>query len=324
LAISVLLLAAIVWFIGFQDIINVVINIKLEFFVLALFFYILLTFGMAYRISFILSNLGENLKLLKVAPSNLAGLLASDFTPARIGYFFTAFSISSNTGIAIEKTTISILGPQLFDFLIKAVSAAILTIVILSTVGTSNILINALVVLVTLSGILFAGLLVFHPPFLTLLAPFEFFPFVHAAFGFLRRMHAHSNTILSIKWQIILITICTWTIKGIEWFFLSRALGIVLSGNTVYDLVFMMIFQAAITIIQFIPSPTIAGAGASEAAFAVVLLPFGVAFETAVAFGFLTRVTMIIVDIFSLPVIVSYLQKHGVKKTFEKIGEMGH
>jgi len=309
---------------GFDKIIGVILNANPLFLAFALIAYTTLTFVMAYRITVVLKSMGEHLPLRKAAPSNLAGLLASDFTPARVGYFFTAFSLSSRFKIATEKTIMAIFGPQLFDFLIKAVSAAILSAIIVARFGADGILINVILIAMVLCGIFFAGLLVFYPPFLGMLAFMEKLPLVSWAFGFLRRMHLHSDKILSVKWPVIGITGVTWVIKGLEWFFISRALGISVTGNPLTDLLFMMIFQAAITIIQFIPSPTVAGAGASEAAFAAVLFPFGVPVQNAVTFGFLTRMTMIVVDSFSLPVILEYLHKHSAEGTLDKLLRFEH
>ena len=266
----------------------------------------------------------ESIPLNQLIPPNLAGLLASDFTPARIGYFFTAFSISSRNKVPLEKTMAAIFGPQLFDFLIKVASAAILTAIIVSKIGANNILINIVIILAAFFGIVLAGLLVFWPPMVRILSPFERFPFVPKVFSFLRGMHEHSSSVFSVKWKIIAITAFTWMAKGLEWLLLAKAIGITITGNPLYDLLFMMVFQGAITIIQFIPGPTIAGAGASEVAFAIILLPFGVPFEASVTFGFLTRLTMIIVDVFSLPVIVQYLHKHSMEGTLDKLLKMEH
>jgi len=324
LAVSIALFAALFYFIGIDKMAAVLASAKPEFFALALLVYATVTFAMSYRVKVVLASMGEKLGLAQIAPHNLAGLLASDFTPARIGYFFTAFSLSSRHKIKLEKTFIAIFGPQLFDFLIKAISAAALTVFIVQRTGTSNILINIVVVAAALAAILFAGLLVFHPPALERFAFLEGLPFASRAFGFIRRMHQHSDRILAVKVEVVCLTMATWTLKGLEWLLISRALGISVSGDALHDLAFMMVLQGALTIIQFIPSPTVAGAGASEAAFAVVLIPFGVPFESSVTFGFLTRMVMIIVDAFSLPVIISYLRGHTLDKTMEQIGRMEH
>jgi len=319
---SLAFFAAIIYLVGFGKIYSVLRTARLEMFALALLAYVSVTLIMSYRLKTVLASMGERLGMRQVAPSNLAGLLSSDFTPARMGYFFTAFSLSSRFSIKLEKTIAAIFGPQLFDFMVKVASAAILSALIISRAGASGIMINVIVIAVASGAIIFAGLLVFHPPALALLSPFESLPLAPKAFGFLRRMHEHSASVLSVKWQVIWISLLAWLMKGVEWLLLSRAIGISVTGDMVYDLLFMMVFQGAITIIQFVPGPTIAGAGASEAAFAVVLLPFGVPFETSVAFGFLTRLTMIVVDVFSLPVIVEYLHKHSMEKTLDKLSSL--
>jgi uncharacterized protein (TIRG00374 family) len=324
LLVSLAIFVAVLWLVGAGRIYDTLLGAKPELLILALLAYVSVTFVMAYRIKFVLSGIGERFNLMQVVPSNLAGLLASDVTPARAGYFFTAFSLSSKFNLSLEKTVTVIFGPQLFDFLIKVLSAIVLTLMVISLVGAGGMVLNILLICVALGGLLFAGLLVFHPPSLRHLSFAERLPAVPALFSFLRRMHAHSGRILELKWGILGLTLATWLLKGVEWLCLSRALGISVTGSLTGDLVFMMIFQGAITIIQFIPTPTLAGAGASEAAFAVVLLPFGVPFASSIAFGFLTRLSMIVVDSLSLPVIVAYFHKHSVERVLERIVGLGH
>jgi uncharacterized protein (TIRG00374 family) len=324
LLVSLAIFAALFWLVGAGRIYETLLGAKPELLALALVAYSAVTFVMAYRIRYVLAGMKEKLSLMQVVPSNLAGLLASDFTPARAGYFFSAFSLSSKFGIATEKTVTAIFGPQLFDFLIKVFSAIALTLLIVSKVGAGSVALDILVVCAALGAILFAGLFVFHPPFLELFSFAERLPVVPILFSFLRRMHVHSGRVLDLKWGVMGLTFLAWMLKGTEWLFLSRALGISVTGSLPTDLVFMMAFQAAITLIQFVPSPTLAGAGASEAAFAAVLLPFGIPFETSVAFGFLTRLSMIVVDSLSLPVIVAYLHKHSMESILERISGLGH
>jgi uncharacterized protein (TIRG00374 family) len=322
--VSLILFVAVFCLAGAGSIYGVLLGAKLQLIILALLTYISVTFVMAYRIKFVLAGMGERLSLMQVAPSNLAGLLASDFTPARAGYFFTAFSLSSKFGLTTEKTITAIFGPQLFDFLIKVLSAIALVLIIASKFGAGGMPLDLLLVCIALGAVVFAGLLVFHPPVLKPLSFAERLPMVPALFSFLRRMHKHSGSILALKWSVLLLTLGTWLLKGVEWLCLSRALGISATGNLFWDLAFMMMLQAAITIIQFIPSPTLAGAGASEAVVAAVLLPFGVSFEASVAFGFLTRLNMIVVDSVSLPVMVAYLHKHSMERVLGRISGLRH
>lgn len=322
LILSLAIFAIIFYLVGFDKIAAVLANTRPDFFVLALLAYIILNFIIAYRIKIVLESIGDRLSTFQIFKSSLAGMLASDFTPARAGYFFTAFSLSARHKIAFEKTLLAIFGPQLFDFMIKVTSAAILLYLIISVSGRGDILVNAIILTIFAGAVVAAALFVFYPPLLKALSPFEQLPFAPFVFGFIRRMHLHSGKVLAVKWQILAVTMAGWALKGLEWFLLSKALGIQLSGDPVADLLFMMVFQAAVTIIQFLPIPTLAGAGASEAGFAAALLPFGVPLETAVAFGFLTRIVMIVVDSFSLPVLLDYLHNHSLESSLDKIFKM--
>lgn len=314
----------IIYLTGVDKIFEVLATIKLEFILVALLIYLLINLLMSTRIKIVLASFGDNFAILKIFPSNLAGMLASDFTPARMGYFFTAFSLSSRFKLPLEKTMIAIFGPQLFDFLIKVTSASILFIFLVDKLGAGNLLVNVFVLLFVLTGIIGAGLAVFYPPFLNYFKFFERFPIVPAIFAFLRKMHLHSNKVLAVKWQVIGVTFLSWFFKGLEWLILSKALNISIFNDILFDLAFMMIFQAAITIIQFLPIPTLAGAGASEAVFAAIFAVFGIPIATSVTFGFLTRFVMIAVDMFSLPILVDYLHNHNLEKALGNITKIKH
>ncbi|MFH1521136.1 MAG: lysylphosphatidylglycerol synthase transmembrane domain-containing protein [Candidatus Micrarchaeota archaeon] len=324
-----LILSFVVFFIiiyvtGIDKILEVLATVKLEFVLLALLVYVLVNLLMSTRIKIVLDSFGDKLTSSQIFPSNLAGMLASDFTPARIGYFFTAFSLSSRFKLPLEKTMIAIFGPQLFDFLIKVTSASILFVFLVDKLGAGNILVNIVVLLFVLIGVIGAGLAVFYPPFLNYFKFFEKFPFVPTIFAFLRKMHLHSEKVLSVKWPVIGVTFLSWFFKSLEWFILAKALSISIFDDLLLDLGFMMIFQAAITIIHFLPIPTLAGAGASEAGFAAILVVFGIPLATSITFGFLTRFIMIAVDIFSLPVLTGYLQTHNLEKSLGTLTKFKH
>ena len=142
LSISLAIFVAIFYIIGADKIINSLMHARFEFIILALVAYILVNLLMSLRIKVVLDSISDELSTLKILPSSLAGMFASDFTPARVGYFFTAFSLSSRFKIPLEKTTISIFGPQLFDFLIKAVSASVLFLFLVDKLGAGNLFVN--------------------------------------------------------------------------------------------------------------------------------------------------------------------------------------
>lgn len=325
LLLSLLLIYAVIYFVGSEKVFSVLLGTDLPLFLAAVLSYLAVNLLMSIRIKVILQKMGNNLKLKDIFQSHLAGMMASDFTPARVGYFFTAFSLTSRFRVSLEKTIMSIFGPQLLDFLVKVFSALLLVFFMAGALGLGedSIILNLVFLLVFLAAVIFTGLLLFYPPFLQKFSFLNSLPLIPKLISFLQLMHNHAKSVLDVKLEIILIGIASWIIKGLEWLLLAWALGIFVGGDWVSSLFFMMVFQAAITILQFLPLPTVAGAGASEAGFAAILYVFGVTPEAAVSFGLLTRLIMIIVDSFSLPVIMAYIKTHTIDETFRKVEEVG-
>lgn len=336
--ISVLFIALIVYFAGYKKVFSVFSEIDLILFLSAVVMYIVVNLLMSLRIRLILSRMGKCLSMKQIIPSHFAGMVSSDFTPARVGYFFTAFSLSSKYDIPVEKSIMSIFGPQLLDFIVKSLSAMILVFLMAGALGLGDdgILLNVFFLFAFIFAVIFSGLLLFYPPFVNRLekgilektavlpagASSSFTVVVSKSFSFLKLMQNHSKSILELKAEILLIGILSWIAKGFEWLLLAWAVGITLGTDFIYSLGFMMVFQASITILQFLPLPTIAGAGASEIGFAAILHLFGVSPDTAVGFGLLTRMLMIAVNSFAFPVVFEYLGKHSFGETIRKLKEM--
>ena len=159
LLLSLIFFITILYFVGIDAIINIIANAKVEWLIAAVAIYITLNFSMSYRIKIVLESIGDKLTPLQILPSNFGGMFASDFTPARAGYFFTAFSLSSKYKIPTEKTIVAIFGPQLFDFLIKATSAAILTYLIVNAVDFDGFLFNALLIIAVFAAVIFVTMM---------------------------------------------------------------------------------------------------------------------------------------------------------------------
>ncbi|HUW85528.1 MAG TPA: lysylphosphatidylglycerol synthase domain-containing protein, partial [Methanoregula sp.] len=69
-------------------------NLDIRFILLAGLCYLLNNLLMAYRIKRILFALGENIRFRLVFFSHMAGMLLSDFTPARSGYLYVALALN--------------------------------------------------------------------------------------------------------------------------------------------------------------------------------------------------------------------------------------
>ncbi len=324
LLLSLLLIFLVIHFVGSEKVFSVLLGIDPVLFLAAVAAYLTVNILMSLRIKVILSKMGSQLKIQNVFPSHLAGMVASDFTPARVGYFFTAFSISSRFKVPLEKTMMSIFGPQLLDFFVKSFSALFLIFMMAEALGLGEdgLLFNVLFLLVFLLAVLFSALLLFYPPFLEKFSFLNSLPLLPKMMSFLKLMQNHAQGILDAKLEIIVIGIFSWIAKGMEWLLLAWALGISTGGDFFHSLFFMMVFQASITILQFLPLPTLAGAGASEVGFAAVLYVFGVTPEAAVSFGLLTRILMMVVDSFAISTVLEYIRTHPFDETFRKLAEL--
>ena len=127
---------------------------------------------------------------------------------------------------------------------------------------------------------------------------------------------------MEIKLEIAAISIASWITKGIEWYLIGRAIGLIMGDDLIYSIGFMMILNASITLLQFAPIPSVAGAGVSEAGVVGILYFFGIEPSSAISFGILTRMIMIIQDGFGVGFIIEYFRKHSLAKIWSKIKDI--
>jgi len=295
---SIIILLILFYFVNVEWLISILFAANPTYLFLAILFYFILNVLMSLRIKTILKELGNNISLKAAIIADFTGMLASDFTPARSGYFFAAFDLSRRLKLPLEKTMISIFGPQLLEFVIKTLCVGILVIFVLNQFSvfenhTAPILLSAVFVLVV---ILFFSALLFSKKLLSRCSFIKKLPFGKKLFSLFHLMQDNSNVLLKKKWAILSLTVGSWFFKTCEWFCLAKALNISLFEQPLVEFLFIGIFQASITFIQFMPVPTLAGAGTSEAAFAGILFLFGIPLELGLAFGLLTRGLMIFVD----------------------------
>lgn len=298
LAISLAIIAAVLYLVDVEKVLAAIAGAN-PFFILAAFLaYFGINLGMSTRIRVILAEMGHRISAGSALMANFAGMLVSDFTPARSGYFATAFVLTANEKIPLNRSIVSILGPQLFDFMVKVGAGGIAIIYIFHKLNLGEgSLAGMLAGVVALAGMLVFGvLLLFSKRFLVALKLLERLPFGEKIYGELARMQHNATAVKKVIWAILILLAVTWTLKGVEWYFLGMGLGME-PRIDFHPLIFYMFLQPLITMLQFIPTPTLAGMGLSEAGAAAILALFGVPMHVAVAFAILTRSLMIIVDL---------------------------
>jgi len=326
IGITILIFALILSIFDISKIAEIILKSNYYLIICALGVYTAVLITMSVRLREVLKELGYFPKFIQIFKSNLAGMLASDFTPARSGYFFTAFSLSAKEKIPINDSILTILGPQLFDFTIKAFSLVMVIMIVIDKLEglKDNIFATIFAILGIVFAILFFGCLVFLEGFLYRFSFIKKFPLGNKFYGLFDLMQKKSHKLMNIKWKIIGITLTGWAVKGLEWFLIAKALGITIFDGGILDYLFILVFQGTTTLIQFIPLPTLAGGGASELGFSVILILFGVTPETGIAFGLITRFVMIIVDSFGAFELVQFIKREGITKIFKEINSIDH
>jgi len=298
IAVSLLIVILLLYFAGAKEVAKIILNVRLDYLALSIIFLFCVNFGMAYRVKIILDYLKHPINYFTILSAHFAGMIASDFTPARSGYFTTAFALNRNHGVPLEKAMVSILGPQMFDFMLKVTTGTIAVWYLISFFLPKDSPMGLYIVLgvFVLAAMIALGLLIlFSKRFAKLLGFIVLLPYGKHVHELITNMQDHSHALTALFPQLTLLLIFTWGCKTISWMFLAEAVG--LSPQTqIPALVFFAFLQPLISMVEFVPTPTIAGMGLSESGTAAVLLLFSVAPSSAVAFALVNRFKMILVD----------------------------
>jgi uncharacterized protein (TIRG00374 family) len=298
LVLSLIIIGLLLNYAGIGQVAQAIASIRLEWLALALVFFFGVHFAMAWRISMILSNLGARRPYKDVLMSHFAGMLASDFTPARSGYFTTAFALERNHKVQLEKAMISILGPQMLDFTLKVVTGTVAVWYLVSFYLPKESNTGAFIFagVVAIGGMITLGLLImFSRTFAGFLSFVRMFPFGDRAHDLLLKMQDNSHAVKTLLPQLLALLLVTWAFKALSWWAMAEALGI--SPGVSFPLVvFFAFLQPLTTMLEFVPTPTLAGMGVSEAGSSAVLVLFGVPLGAAVTYAVLIRFFSIAMD----------------------------
>ncbi len=311
LIISIIIIALLLHFAGFEEFVGYVANIDLWWLALSIILLVAMYWFMVFRIKILLDAMGARLGLGEIFRAHLSGMLVADFTPARSGYMATALVMNKKYHIPPEKAMVSILGPQMFDFLVKVGAGGFAVFYLLSSLVNSE---NGWVMYVGVAGLSLVlsvlVLLLFSKKFLKLFSFAEGWPLAGEVLGMCHRMQEHSRVIIRKSPEIMGLLMVTWSLKALSWWAVAKSVGITVEFP-VHEVFFYYFFQPLITMLEFVPSPTLAGMGLSEAGGTLVLGLMGVPLAQATAFMLVARFKTIAVNI------------PGYKYALEAIGALG-
>jgi uncharacterized protein (TIRG00374 family) len=311
-----LLIAAIIWYVGAHEIGHVLLRLNVMFLIYALIAYFFMNLLFAVRLKMVLRALGQNLGLKKILSIQYGGMLASDFTPARSGYFVVPLMLASDE-IPLTVGLSSILGIQSIEFLVKMMGGilALIYLVTMFNLSLDLLIISSVGIGLMLIGAIIIFLAMWWKKAVDLLNVFKKAPFIgRLIITVSRKITEFQMEAYRVKDAIIPITSLTllsWFVKGLEWYFIGLSLNITQISFTGFFLL-----HPLITALSFVPI-TPSGIGFQEGGIAGVFYLLGVKADVSVVFALLARFLLVIEDIAGVPA----LSRAGVK-IFEVVSSL--
>ena len=129
------LIGGLLWYVGVNSLITILSQMKLEYLALAFLAYFGINLLFALRLTRVLKRDGEKMSFGKTLLAHYAGMLTSDVTPGRSGYFLTPVYLK-NQNVPTSKSLSGILGIQTIEFLAKVAGGIGAVIFLVNTVPT--------------------------------------------------------------------------------------------------------------------------------------------------------------------------------------------
>jgi uncharacterized protein (TIRG00374 family) len=320
------LIGGLLWYVGVNSLITILSQMKREYLALAFLAYFGINLLFALRLTRVLKRDNVKMSFGKTLLAHYAGMLTSDVTPGRSGYFLTPVYLR-NQKVPTSKSLSSILGIQTIEFLAKVAGGIGAVIFLINvapaqnweTFGTfAGINIELLIAILGIALMLTGALVL--ASFTWSQKAMKFFERV-ANSRFLKRLtggimgkleeykDSAQKTRRSIP-EIALITMACWVLKGFEWYFLGTALGITQIPWLGYFLI-----HPLVTALAFVPI-TPAGVGVQEFGIVGIFFLMGVPGDIAGVFALLSRGLLIVEDLIGVPQIAKstsglvFRQKH--------------
>ncbi|MDY6866164.1 MAG: lysylphosphatidylglycerol synthase transmembrane domain-containing protein [Halobacteriota archaeon] len=291
--IGALIISVLVWGVDTDAIISILMTTDPFFFILAGGMYLIYNLLMAYRISYLLGKMGVSTDS-RIFFAQMGGMLASDVTPARSGYFTLPYILVSQGHSDATDGMAAIVAPAGIEFILKVVGGFLGIMVLISATaidrGVFISLLAAIILFMALGSIII----------ITMWSKESFSSNVLTKIPILKRfeedyllLKEKSLELRSSAPVIILISILCWIILGLQWLFLGMSLGIEL------EIYIYILLHPLITLLGFVPL-TPSGLGVMEAGAAVVFYLLGPGSAAGFAFSILVRVNSIGIDLIGL------------------------
>ena len=281
--VGIVILAYIILTLGIEKIVQLISEIKIEFFVLAAIVYFIhdIVAGFALKVA-----IGDTLGIRRIVPTHMLGMLYANATPGRVGYIYTALSLAKKTG-SRRSSKIGIIALfQGLNFLSKTFLCLLAVIYFSAFIPSMRSQVYLLLVSTTpiifLIGILIALYTKILNRIITRISP--------GLEEYLESMQAAVREVNKGRLARMLpLMLLGWMIMSLQWFLVAASLGIDVGFLTV------LMFQPLLTTIMFVPiSPS--GLGLAEGGSALLFGIVNLDPAAGAAFLLLVRFNAILVD----------------------------
>jgi uncharacterized protein (TIRG00374 family) len=287
--IGTLILAYVIYTLEPGKIIDVLLNIRLEYFLLAGLFYFLNEVMAALSLRILTSS---RVSLIELIISHMCGMFYSNATPGRIGYYYTSLSIAKKTKTS-RRGNIGLLTLfQGINFFIK-VFLCIIAVIYFSTYlidrESQNYLL--LVSVLPLIGVILLAITFYTNILNNILSKL---PLIK---NFIEYIEGMQQAVREVGKRDILKLIALglfgWIFMSTQWFLLAKSMGLDISYLTA------LMLQPLLTTVMFVPiSPS--GLGFTEFGSVLLFKAVGYIPEVGVAFMLLVRANSLIIDSFGV------------------------
>ncbi|MEM2922032.1 MAG: lysylphosphatidylglycerol synthase transmembrane domain-containing protein [Candidatus Bathyarchaeia archaeon] len=286
----------VVWYIGAQNLGRVFASIDFRYLLLSSLAYLGMNALFAVRLRRVLKALGYSAKSHKLLLIQYGGMLASDVTPARSGYFAVPVMLASEK-IPITVGLSSILGIQSIEFFVKMLGGSLALIYLLSAVSLgSDVFVVSLmgIALMFVGGVVLAAA-VWSRKAARLIEGINKVPligrFARILFGKIAEFQQEGARIKSVAADILVLTVLSWFLKAVEWYYIGMALSI-----DQIPFIGYFLLHPLITALSFVPL-TPSGIGFQEGAAIGALFLLGVETNLGLAFALMARIIVTIQDL---------------------------
>ncbi|MEM4272707.1 MAG: lysylphosphatidylglycerol synthase transmembrane domain-containing protein, partial [Candidatus Bilamarchaeaceae archaeon] len=306
--ISLIIVAALLHYAGIEEFLEILSKINLGWLLISIILLLCMYSIMIVRMKILLDEMHAKIPWIGLAKTHFTGMLLADLTPARSGYLGAAVVMNKNYGIPYDKAMVAILGPQAYDFMFKIIlgGIALLFIVNYAMIGDGWIIFSGIAALGGVLAIMVA--LLFSKKFLGLFSFSEKWPFFGSIYRIFMGAQTHSGAIIRKTPHLLALLFCTWAFKALSWFAAAKSVGMAIQW-AYPEPFFFFFFQPLVTILEFVPTPTIAGMGLSETGGVFILSLFGIEAAQATAFLLVARFKTMLVNLVGIEEAIKLLEK---------------